>query len=78
MQETHAEYEGLIPGSGRSPGAGNDNPPQYSHLRNAVDRGIWQVTVHGVQRVGHDLVTKQQHVDISSSVEMIYCSFFLE
>ena len=23
-----------------------------------MDRGAWQVTVHGVERVGHDLVTK--------------------
>ena len=50
MQETHADDEGLIPGSGRSPGAGNDNPLQYSHLGNPVDRGIWQVTVHGVAK----------------------------
>ena len=24
-----------------------------------MDRGAWQATVHGVTRVGHDLVTKQ-------------------
>ena len=23
-----------------------------------MDRGSWQVTIHGVARVGHDLVTK--------------------
>ena len=23
-----------------------------------MDRGAWQATVHGVPRVGHDLVTK--------------------
>ena len=23
-----------------------------------MDRGAWQVTVHGVTRAGHDLVTK--------------------
>ena len=23
-----------------------------------MDRGAWQTTVHGVARVGHDLVTK--------------------
>ena len=23
-----------------------------------MDRGAWQATVHGVARVGHDLVTK--------------------
>ena len=28
-----------IPGSGRSPGGGNDNPMQYSCLENPMDRG---------------------------------------
>ena len=28
-----------IPGSGRSPGGGNDNPLQYSCLENPMDRG---------------------------------------
>ena len=36
---------GLIPGSGRSPGVGNSNPPQYSCLGNPTDRGAWQATV---------------------------------
>ena len=39
---------GLIPGSGRSPGEGNGNPPQYSCLGNPMDRGTWWATVHGV------------------------------
>jgi len=25
---------------------------------NPMDRGVWQATVHGVARVGHDLATK--------------------
>ena len=32
---------GLIPGLGRSPGEGNDNPLQYSCLRNPMDREAW-------------------------------------
>ena len=32
---------GLIPGSGRSPGEGNDIPFQYSHLENPMDGGAW-------------------------------------
>ena len=45
---------GLISGSGRSPGEGNGNPPQYSCLENAMDRGPWRAlegwraTVHAV------------------------------
>ena len=37
----------LIPGSGISPGGGHGNLPQYSCLGNPMDRGAWQVTVHG-------------------------------
>ena len=44
-----------IPGSGRSPGEGNGNPLEYSCLENPVNRGAWQVTVHRVARVGHNL-----------------------
>ena len=39
---------GSVPGLGRCPGIGNGNPLQYSCLENPMDRGIWQVTVHGV------------------------------
>ena len=37
---------GVIPGLGRFPGEGNDNPLQYSCLDNPMDRGAWQATVH--------------------------------
>ena len=33
-----------------SPGEGYGNPPQYSFLRNPLDRGTWWVTVHGVAK----------------------------
>ena len=39
---------GLIPGSGRSPGEGNDNALQYSCLENPMNGGAWWATVHGV------------------------------
>ena len=41
---------GSIPGSGRYPGEGNGNPPQYSCLENSMDRGAWWATVHGVTK----------------------------
>ena len=41
---------GLIPGSGRSPGKGNGNPPQYSCLENSMDGGPWSAVVHGVEK----------------------------
>ena len=46
MQKTRDA--GSIPGSGRSPGGGNGNPPQCSCLGNPLDRGAWRATVHGV------------------------------
>ena len=49
---------GSIPGWGRSPGVGNGNLPQYSCLENLMDRGAGWATVHGVARVGYDLVTE--------------------
>ena len=53
---------GLIPGSGRYPGGGNSNSPQYSCLGNPVDREAWWATVHGVARVKYDSVTKYTHI----------------
>ena len=40
----------LIPGSGRSSGERNGYPLQYSCLENAMDRGAWWDTVHGVAK----------------------------
>ena len=76
---------GLIPGSGRSSGEGNGNPVQYSCLENPTDREAWQGTVHGLVRVGHDWVTRQQtfktecFVDLKSTpitVSILYSKFF--
>ena len=44
------EDMGSISGLGRSSRGGNDNPFQYSYLENAMDRGAWWVTVHGVTK----------------------------
>ena len=41
---------GSIPGSGRSPGGGDDNALQYSSLENPMDRGAWWATVHRVAK----------------------------
>ena len=40
----------LIPRLERSFGEGNDNPLQYSCLRNSMGGGAWQATVHGVEK----------------------------
>ena len=41
---------GLIPGLGRSPGEGHDNPLKYSCLENPMDREAWRATVHKVTK----------------------------
>ena len=41
---------GSIPGSGRSPGGGHDNPLWYSCLENPMDREDWWATVHRVTK----------------------------
>ena len=41
---------GSISGSGRSPGAGNGYPLQYSCLENSMERGAWWATAHGVTK----------------------------
>ena len=41
---------GSIPGLGRFPGGRHGNPLQYSWLKNPMNRGAWQATVHGVAK----------------------------
>jgi len=42
---------GSVPGSGRFPGGGHDNRPQYSCLENLIDRRGWQAMVHSVAKL---------------------------
>ena len=46
----NAADAGLIPVLGRAAGEGNAYPLLYSRLENAMDRGAWQDTVHGVAK----------------------------
>ena len=50
LKNLSALQESLILRLGRFPGVGNDNPLQYSGLKNSMDRGAWQATVHGVAK----------------------------
>ena len=52
---------GSIPGSGRSPGEGNGNPLRYSCLEKSHgQRSLTGYSPWSHERVGHDLVMKQQ------------------
>ena len=42
---------GSIPGLGRSHGRGQGHPLQYSCLKNPMDRGVWQATVHRITQI---------------------------
>ena len=53
---------GSVPGLRRSPGEGNGYPLQYSCLENAMDRGAWWVTVHGVTKSWTRLSDKHFHL----------------
>ena len=60
---------GSIPGSGRSSGERNGNPLLYSCLGNFMDRGAWlAIQSMGLQRVGHNISTKQQQGERNGSM----------
>ena len=63
-----------IPGSGRSPGGGNGNPPQNSCLENTVDRGAWQAMEP--QRVRQGLMPER--TSMQNSAILCYPSKVLE
>ena len=55
---------GLIPGSGRSPREGRDNPLQYSCLEYSIDRGVWQAILHGFAKSWTQLKQLRTHACI--------------
>ena len=46
----HSGEVGLIPGSGRYPGAGSGNRIQYSYLGMPMKKGVWWATVQVVTK----------------------------
>ena len=54
-----AGNEGPVPGLGRCPGEGNGNPLQCSCLEVSWTRSLVTLQSVGLQRVRHDLATKQ-------------------
>ena len=61
MQETQIRSQGQEDPLEKEMG----DPLQYSWLRNSMDWGAWQATVHGITRVGCNLPTKPPHHQVS-------------
>ena len=59
----------LIPGSGRSPGVGDDNPLQYSCLENSMNRGAWWAIVH---RVAKSRMSTHTHTHLQDFFSFLY------
>ena len=51
----------LIPASGRSPGKGKGNSPQYCCLGNPMGRGAWQATIQGLTK-NQTQLSDQAHI----------------
>ena len=62
----------MIPGLGRFPREGNDNPLQYSCLENPMDRTAWRAIVQGVHKESD--MTKQYTLSLSKFAEDMECS----
>ena len=57
----NAGDEGLVPGSGRSPGGEHGDPLQYSCLENPMNRGVLQAIVHCVTELDVTEVTDSRN-----------------
>ena len=68
-QSANAGDTDSIPGSGRSPGVGNGSPLQYSCLKNSVDTGAWQATVHGAAEHTLALPIEEEWCTLERGVE---------
>ena len=57
---------GLIPASGRSPGGGHGNAPQYCCMENPMDRGAWRAISHRVAKSWTQLKQVSTHAQLWS------------
>ena len=62
---------GSIPGLGGFARERNGNPLQYSCLENAMDRGAWQATVHGIiqSRIESDTTERLNNSNIHTQAK---------
>ena len=69
LANTHTYFCGYV----RDPGEGNGNPLQYTCLGDAMGRGAWGATVHGVCEVSY--TTQRTH---SNNVRHTHFSTYVE
>ena len=62
---------GSIPGLGRYAGGGHGNPPSIPALRIPMGRGAWKATSMGLQRVGHNWLTKHTALIVTIIIAMV-------
>ena len=62
-------------GSGTSPGGGHGNPLQYFCWENVMDRGPGRLQSIGLQRIRHNLATKQWQQQLY--IYMSYLSIYM-
>ena len=67
----HTRDLGSIPGSGRPPVEGHDNPLQYSCLENPMGRGAWGATVHGAAELDTTELVTLSHFHYSP-LQLVY------
>ena len=72
--EGNGREAGSIPGLGRFPGGGHSNPLQCSCLKNPMERGDQQATVHRVAKSQTGL--KCQHAEFRLTKQQIYHLIF--
>ena len=76
-----ARDSGSVPGAGRSPERGNDNPCQYSCLGNSMDKKPGRLKPIELQRVRHHWVLEHAHkhthlISTKTWRLQVFCSFF--
>ena len=73
----HVRDEGLIPGSGRSPGGEHGNLLQYSCLEHSMDRKAWQAMIHGGCKESDMTEQVTLSLKLCSTSGMFHVQFFV-
>ena len=72
----YSRSSGLIPGSERSPGEGNDYPLWYPCLENSMDRGAWVANSWTQLRDSMPMGVGGGRNVVSSLLAATYCDYY--